>query len=124
MDLRERKGMDPGRAQFQSQTLRVLFTKPTSDDGLWVGQCLDYYIVVQAKSLPDAHYALQKAIVGRIFWAEIRGIKDPFQGVPSAPEDLWKLYETEGTRLELRFGTFHKPRHGAAPFIPLEARVA
>ena len=106
------------------QTLRILFRRSLESPELWIGQCLDFDIAVQAKTVADAHYALQKAIVGRIFFAQARGIEDPFQGVPPAPSELWTLYETQGARLELRFETFHRDSRAAAPLIPMEARVA
>ena len=65
----------------------------------WVGQCLEYDIATQAKTLTDLHYEVGRLLVGHYAVAIERGWT-PFESVPPAPARHWRLFE-EAKRLDL-----------------------
>jgi hypothetical protein len=62
-------------------------------EGDWLSaQCLEYDIATQAKTLDDLSYELQRIIVGHFTISRRLG-KEPFEGIPKAPDKYWKMFE-------------------------------
>ena len=55
------------------------------DDDWWVAQCLEYDIAVQARTIPDVQYEIQRVLVGRIAMSAKLNVA-PFEGISPAPE--------------------------------------
>lgn len=70
-------------------TIRVLAIQEGS---WWVGQCLEYDIAAQAKSLPDLYYELERTVIGHLLVAEQRGFR-ALEDLPPAPQHFWKLWD-------------------------------
>ena len=60
----------------------------------WVAQCLEYDIAVQATSIQDVQYEIQRVLFGRICTAKKLGI-DPFEGLPPAPPHYHKILQDQ-----------------------------
>ena len=61
-------------------------------EGEWLcAQCLEYDLVVQAKSLQQLSKALQRLIVGHIA-VRLRHKQQPFRDLPRAPEKYWAMF--------------------------------
>lgn len=69
----------------------------------WVAQCIEYDIAAQARTLKDVEYEIQRVIIGRIAAAGELKI-DPFEGLPSAPEEYRRIFEdaNKTLRVELK----------------------
>ncbi len=67
---------------------------------LWVGQCLEYDIVAQAKTPQEIPYQLERSIVAHVVIAGTEGLK-PFENVKPAPDRYWKMFE-RGMELKRR----------------------
>lgn len=65
---------------------------------LWVGQCLEYDIAAQAKTLKELSYQLERALVGHLMIARDNGMEG-FQNVPKAPARYWQMFE-DGLKVE------------------------
>ena len=74
----------------------------------WVGQCLEYDIAAQAKTLSDLHYEFGRLLVGHYALATERG-RPPFEDVPPAPERYWKLFDQAKSRLDREPVLFRVP---------------
>jgi hypothetical protein len=61
-------------------------------EGEWLcAQCLEYDLVVQAKSLPRLSRALQRLIVSHVA-VRLRHKQQPFRDLPRAPEKYWMMF--------------------------------
>jgi len=61
-------------------------------EGEWLcAQCLEYDLVVQAKSLQQLSKALQRLIVGHVA-VRLRHKQQPFRDLPRAPEKYWAMF--------------------------------
>lgn len=74
----------------------------------WVGQCLEYDIAAQAKTLSDLHYEVGRLLVAHYAVAAERG-RRPFEDVPPAPERYWRLFNQAKSRLEREPVRFQVP---------------
>lgn len=70
-------------------TLRALMFKSGE---FWMGQCLEYDIAAQAKTVTDLPYQLERAIVGHIVIA-LDNKMEPFESVPPAPSRFERMFE-------------------------------
>ncbi len=83
----------------------------------YIGQCLEYDIAVQAPTVRDVHYELEKALVGRIVIASELG-KEPFDKLPAAPQKYWKEFGT-GYRIVVDELPFQMPQDAEKPELEL-----
>src|SRR5712691_3430802 len=68
-------------------------------EGQWLcAQCLEYYLVVQAKSLQQLSKALQRLIVGHVA-LRLRHKQQPFRDLPRAPEKYWAMFRRSRLKL-------------------------
>jgi hypothetical protein len=68
-------------------------------EGEWLcAQCLEYDLVVQAKSLQQLSRALQKLIVGHIV-VRLRHKQEPFRDLPRAPKKYWAMFRQSRLKL-------------------------
>ena len=72
--------------------LDVLFFRDREKD-VWVGQCLQYDIAVQAENLRECMQELRSVLLGRIVIAAELKMEHPFENVPPAPAKYWKHYQ-------------------------------
>jgi hypothetical protein len=79
----------------------------------WVAQCLQYDIAVQAKTLPELQYELQRVLVSHIVISEESG-QEPFAGLRPAPGKFWEMYERAKTRVERDDMPFRLPKPTAS----------
>lgn len=68
----------------------VIFPDP--DTNVWVAQCLDYDICVQADTLEEVHDAFEKALAATAFTSIMLGQK-PFDGIEQAPKKFWDMFD-------------------------------
>ena len=62
-------------------------------EGDWLSaQCLEYDIATQARTLEDLAYELQRMIVGHVATSK-KLDKEPFEGLPRAPQKFWDMFE-------------------------------
>ncbi len=80
---------------------RVLLRAVVFKSGdLWVGQCLEYDIAVQAKTPQEVPYELERAIVANVVIAGTEGLK-PFVNIKPAPDRYFRMWE-RGMELKRR----------------------
>ena len=72
-----------------SYTIRVVVFQ---DGAWWVGQCLEYDIAAQARTLPALYIEVERLLVGRLVVAHERGVL-PFAGLPVAPPRFWQMFD-------------------------------
>ena len=58
----------------------------------WVAQCLEFDVAVQAKSLPDLFYEVERTVIGHLVVAEKRGLR-ALEDLPPAPQRYWDLWD-------------------------------
>jgi hypothetical protein len=58
----------------------------------WVGQCLEYDIAAQAKTLQALYGEVERVIVGRLIVAQEHGVP-AFRGLPEAPARFWRMFD-------------------------------
>jgi predicted RNase H-like HicB family nuclease len=76
--------------------LRILFIE---GDGGWSAQCLEYDIATQAETLADLFYEVERVLVAHVALATENG-REPFAGIPSAPEKYWRIFERSRISME------------------------
>jgi hypothetical protein len=73
--------------------LRVLIEPHYLNDGRWyVAQCLEYDLVVRARTAREAETEFRLLLRTRLAFASERNLEDPFSGVKRAPkrfEEAW-----------------------------------
>ena len=69
------------------------------DLGWWSAQCLEHDIAVQAKSLNDLLYELERVIVGHVVVGEELNLK-PVEHLSPAPAKFWQLYDQSNVHIE------------------------
>jgi hypothetical protein len=93
-------------------------------EGEWLcAQCLEYDLVVQAKSLQQLSKALQRLIVGHVA-VRLRHKQQPFRDLPRAPEKYWAMFRRSRLTLPapmFRLGALKS--HGVV-VAPPQIRVA
>ena len=67
-------------------------------DGSWIGQCLQYDVAAQAKTLPDLQYEIQRVLVSHLAIGE-RLNREPFEGIGQAPRHYWDMYDGSEIRI-------------------------
>ena|SRR5438093_38423 len=68
-------------------------------EGQWLcAHCLEYDLVVQAKSLQQLSKALQRLIVGHVA-LRLRHKQQPFRDLPRAPEKYWAMFRRSRLKL-------------------------
>jgi len=67
-------------------------------EGWWIGQCLEYDIGAQAKTLKQIAHELERAIVAHIVVSKENKL-EPFQCISKAPHRYWKMFD-EGLKIE------------------------
>ena len=68
-------------------------------EGEWLcAQCLEYNLVVQAKSLNQLSSALQRLIVAHVA-VRLRHKQQPFRDLPRAPEKYWAMFKRSRLKL-------------------------
>ena len=75
-------------ASAVNDRLRVVVVQ----EGKWLSaQCLEYDIATQARTLDDLAYELQR-IICHIATSRTLN-KEPFEGLPKAPQKFWDMFE-------------------------------
>lgn len=87
------------------EALRVVFL---NRDGLWIAQCLEHDICVQATDLDEVKERLEMAMEFEVENAKSKGV-EPYVRIPPAPKmfsDLWEgsQWEVNPQGEELRAG--------------------
>ena len=106
------------------QNIRVLIFK---DGDLWIAQCLEYDIAVQAKNLNE----LKEKFIGTInvhITSSIENNEIPFMNIPKTPDEFWELYHKDNL-LEKPLKIPSPPRrkyHGKymSEYVPKQASLA
>jgi hypothetical protein len=82
---------------MNEKMIRVLIKR---DNEWWIAQCLEYDIAVQARTLKDVQYELERVFIGRICMAKQLGL-NPFEGIPEAPKEFHQLFEDSESTLKV-----------------------
>lgn len=90
---------------------------------VWSAQCLEYDIATQADSLPNLRYELERVIFAHIAACKNIG-REPFEGLPPAPQHFWKMFENSKTRVEGDDIPFRLPNSLVVPPLVPSLRVA
>jgi hypothetical protein len=93
-------------------------------EGEWLcAQCLEYDLVVQAKSLQQLSRALQKLIVGHIV-VRLRHEQQPFRDLPRAPEKYWAMFRQSRLKLPAAMFKLGVLRSRGVVMAPPQVRIA
>jgi len=93
-------------------------------EGEWLcAQCLEYDLVVQAKSLQQLSRALQKLIVGHIV-VRLRHKQQPFRDIPRAPEKYWAMFRQSRLKLPATMFKLGVLRSRGVVVAPPQVRIA
>jgi len=93
-------------------------------EGEWLcAQCLEYDLVVQAKSLQQLSRALQKLIVGHIV-VRLRHKQQPFRDIPRAPEQYWAMFRQSRLKLPATMFQLGVLRSRGVVVAPPQVRIA
>ncbi len=71
---------------------------------------MEYDIAVQAKTVRDLEYELQRVIMGHVFASQENG-REPFEGLLAAPAEFWEKFDKEALRVESSFPSFRFPKN-------------
>jgi hypothetical protein len=93
------------------------------EGGWWSAQCLEYDIAAQAKTLPALRYELQRVLISHIIVSEELGCK-PFEGLDSAPQKYWDMFEEAKLRVESDDLPFRLPHPATFPPVSPRLRIA
>ena len=74
----------------------------------WVGQCLEYDIAAQAKTLTDLYYEMERVFIGHLVVAKERGVT-AFEGLREAPHRYWQMFEQASITLQREQLPFRVP---------------
>lgn len=92
-------------------------------EGEWLSaQCLEYDIATQARTLEDLDYELQRILFGHIATSK-KLHREPFEGIPRAPQKFWDMFDQSKIPLPPTKVTFKKPTAGIT-LSPPSLRVA
>lgn len=69
------------------------------DGDWWCGQCLEYDIGSQARTLPDLHVELYRILNATVLAAAEEKLT-PFAGLKPAPKKYWELFAQARLRIE------------------------
>ncbi|HKJ00448.1 MAG TPA: hypothetical protein VKB51_18405 [bacterium] len=107
------KTSGPGNLRKDKDIVRlsILFIE---GEEWWSAQCLEYDIAVQAKTMNDLFYEMERVLVSQIALDEELG-RVPFEGIGRAPAQFWEAFERSQTRMErpvagLKAGKSKRPR--------------
>jgi len=93
-------------------------------EGEWLcAQCLEYDLVVQAKSLQQLSRALQRLIVGHIV-VRLRHKQQPFRDIPRAPEKYWAMFRQSRLKLPATMFKLGVLRSRGVVVAPPQVRIA
>jgi hypothetical protein len=93
-------------------------------DGEWLcAQCLEYDFVAQAKTLPKLGRALQQLVVGHIV-VRFRHAREPFRGLPRAPERYWTMFRASRLALPASMLKLGSLRSRGIVVAPPQIRIA
>lgn len=98
----------------------VLFQE---EDGAWSGQCLEYDIAAQAKTLHDLRYELQRILIGHLVASAELG-QEPFMGLEPAPRRFWEMYEQADVPIPSRQAPFRLPHPAMIPPLVQDFRIS
>jgi hypothetical protein len=62
------------------------------EDDVWIAQCLEHDICVQASSKDEIRHELERVITAQFLFSNERG-KPLFDGLPPAPASFWERYK-------------------------------
>lgn len=71
------------------------------EDQVWIAQCLQYDITAQGNTIKKAISEFHKVLAFEIAYS-IQLQKPALDGIPSAPQYYWKLYEEAGVPIVSR----------------------
>ena len=91
------------------------------EEGYWVAQCLEFDIAAQAKAFKDIFQELERVVVGRIIFAESKGL-EAFADLPRAPRRFWDMFDAASAEIQPR--TMHGSSLPDVPRPQLELRAA
>lgn len=66
---------------------------------MFVARCLQHDICVQSKDLELLKHRFNRVLMGTVL-LNVKEGKEPFEGVPKAPEDVWEKYLRKSTPIE------------------------
>lgn len=78
-----------GHANDQSKELHVLVFK---DDDLWIAQCLEYDIAVQARTIEELEENFVCSIIAHVM-SSIEDKEAPFSTLPETPKEFWDMFQ-------------------------------
>jgi predicted RNase H-like HicB family nuclease len=109
----------PGKAEGEEYRFSVLFIESA---GWWSAQILEHDIATQAKTLQELLYEVERILVAHIALAAEEG-RQPFQGIPRAPEKYWERFKK--SHISMRSPSFgFKLRGSSLPRIRKTIRIA
>lgn len=91
--------------------------------GLWVAQCLEHDIAVQAQTRADLLETLERTLLGYLLLGFEKGCR-PFEWIPPAPRRYWEMYEKANPVEPVEMDASSLPSAHDLPEIELWARAA
>lgn len=89
----------------------------SENQGIWLAQCLEYDIAVEAKSLEDVSYELERTLVGHLVICDENN-EEPFERIPPAPQEYWQRYARARMRLMADVLPFRLPKQTSRHRLP------
>ena len=78
------------------QTIRVLMLEGKDAGEGWSAQCLEYDVAMQAKTMTDLIYEVNRVLIGNMIVSKELGLK-PFASLKRAPPVYWQLFDQAKT---------------------------
>ncbi len=83
---------------MKHKTIRVLMLEGREPGEGWSAQCLEYDIAMQAKTLTDLIYEINRVMIGNFLVSKELGL-EPFANFKSAPPVYWQLFDQAKTSI-------------------------
>jgi hypothetical protein len=89
----------------------------------WSAQCLEYDIAVQARTISDLRYELERVLCSHVL-ISLENEQRPFDGLKPAPQMYWDMFAAAKLRIEGDELPFRLPQAAAFPPIVPRLRIA
>jgi len=80
------------------KTIRVLMLEGKEPGEGWSAQCLEYDIAMQAKTMTDIMYEVNRVLIGNIIVSKELKL-EPFASLKPAPPVYWQLFDQAKTTI-------------------------
>ena len=86
---------------------------------VWIAQGLEYDVMAEASSLPEAHQRFAAKVASEIVMA----LEAPFTAVGPAPQKFWKMFQDSGVCVNAEEPPFRITGDGTIPRILSRMKV-